>query len=210
VKVKLVLLICVCILSSCAESQIENQPYLVGGSCEGCEGVLEYPDAELPAVDTLPDYYGNGPQIRVEGKVYDSDGKTPVSGVILYVYHTNQVGRYAPGPDPKGWENQHGYIRAWLKTDESGYYAFYTLKPAPYPSGTEPAHIHYTILEPDGKYYWIHSAQFPGDGAAEYREIDSEKARGGPFLIIDLKDHGGVPTGRKDVILGKNIPNYGN
>ena len=139
------------IMSSCANSQ-DQKPRLVGAPCEGCEAVLEYNDRELTNTDTLPDFDKEGVKIKVEGTIYQADGKTPANNIILYVYHTNQNGIYAPNKNSKGWGKKHGYNRTWLKTDKDGYYSFYTLKPAPYPNRSGAAHIQYTILEPKGKY----------------------------------------------------------
>ena len=151
-------------LFSCAGSQDRNTDryVLVGGPCEGCEAVLEYGDRQPDAVDTLPDFTQEGMKIKVSGTIYKEDGKTPAKNVILYVYHTDQDGLYATRGDETGWGKKHGYIRGWMKTGADGKYTFYTLKPAPYPSQTLPAHIHPMILEPGGKYYYLESYHFRG------------------------------------------------
>ena len=159
----LLLLALIISITSCGTSQsnTEPEPKLVGGPCEGCEAVFEYGDQKLSSVDTLPDFGEEGSKISVMGTVYRPDGTTPARDVILYVYHTNQNGLYATQGDEEGWGRRHGYIRGWVKTGSDGRYTFYTLKPAPYPNRTDPAHIHLTILEPNGKYYWIGGAE-PG------------------------------------------------
>jgi protocatechuate 3,4-dioxygenase beta subunit len=121
----------------------------VGGPCEGCEAVHEspVPFAQLSWTDTLPDFDEPGPKLKVSGTVYKWDGKTPAAGVVLYVYHTNQKGVYPKRGDETGWGQRHGYIRGWVKTNDKGQYAFYTLKPAPYPGHSDPAHIHITVKE---------------------------------------------------------------
>jgi protocatechuate 3,4-dioxygenase beta subunit len=83
-----------------------------------------------------------GTPLRVRGTVYLSDGVTPAAGVILYVYQTDVTGLYAPkrGQDPR--------LRGWMRTDEKGRYEFLTIRPGPYPSRTEPAHIHTQIWGP--------------------------------------------------------------
>ncbi|MFD3003338.1 hypothetical protein ACFS7Z_23460 [Pontibacter toksunensis] len=54
-----------------------------------------------------------------------------------------------------------------MKTDRDSKYTFYTLKPGIYPNRTSLAHIHLTVLEPDGKYYWLEDYQFEGDASAD-------------------------------------------
>lgn len=198
----------VLLLSSCSNAQQKVKPKLVGAPCEGCEAIFEYGDKELTNTDTLPDFDKEGVKIKVEGTIYQTDGKTPASNIILYVYHTNQEGIYAPRKDAKGWAKKHGYNRTWLKTDKDGRYSFYTLKPAPYPNRTDPAHIHYIILEPNGKYYWLGSCHFEGDSLLTNNEINPDSPRGGSSGLLSLKKEGRLLVGKRDIVLGKNVPGY--
>ena len=196
--------------SSCVNSQASKkfEPRLVGGPCEGCEAVLEYGDRSLSAVDTLPDFHDKGPQIKVTGTIYQPDGKTPAEGIILYVYHTDQDGIYATRGGETGWGRRHGYIRSWVKTGPDGRYTFYTLKPGAYPDGANPSHIHPTILEPDGKYYWLGSYHFSGDPLLTEREISPEAPRGGSSGLLSLQEEDGILVGERDFVLGRNVPGY--
>lgn len=146
--------------------------------------------------------------IKVVGTVYEPDGITPAENVILYFYHTDQEGIYPTRGDEKGWARRHGYIRGWIKTGPDGQYTIYTRKPAPYPSRSEPAHIHITILEPDGKYYWIQSYHFEGDPLLTKKETNPKSPRGGNSGILSLKKQDDLNIGVRDIILGKNIPGY--
>jgi protocatechuate 3,4-dioxygenase beta subunit len=198
------------LLFSCANSQTKSQVNfrLVGGPCEGCEAIFEYGDKDLSPVDTLPDFNNQGLKIKVTGTIYQNDGKTPAKDIILYVYHTDQNGIYATKRNETGWAKRHGYIRGWLKTGNDGQYAFYTLKPGVYPNRSEPAHIHPTILEPDGKYYWLGSYHFMGDSLLTDKQINQNSPRGGSDGVLTLKKEGAIWVGRRDIILGKNIPDY--
>ncbi len=178
------------------------------GRCEGCEAVFEYGDRTISSTDTLPGFNMDGSKIKVSGTVYGPDGTTPAADVILYLYHTDQNGVYPTRGDEEGWERRHGFIREWIKTDDNGKYEFYTLKPAVYPNRTEPAHIHITVLEPDGKYYWLNSYHFEGDELLTEKELNDEKPRGGSKGILSLEMKNGILTGRRDIILGRNIPGY--
>ena len=190
-------------------SQPVNKQYAtLVGECEGCEGVFEYGNKSLFPVDTLPDFREPGPKIKVTGTVYLPDGKTPARNVILYVYHTNQKGIYENKYGENNWERRHGYIRGWMKTGKDGRYAFYTLKPGTYPDRSEPVHIHITILEPDGKYYWLGSYHFEGDPLLTKKERTPVSPRGGSSGIISLKKEGEIHAGERDLILGKNVPGY--
>lgn len=193
------------LLYACTNAQSTNEPKLVGAPCEGCEAVFEYGNKSLNPTDTLPDFQEGGPRIKISGTVYQIDGKTPAKNVILYVYHTNQDGYYVPKENAQDWGKRHGYIRGWVKTDKNGNYEFYTLKPAPYPNRTDPMHIHYTVLEPNGRHYWIDDAVFEGD--PRLGEYNPNEARGGNGLV-NLKQTNGLLSGKRDIILGKNVNDY--
>ncbi|MGB0176142.1 MAG: intradiol ring-cleavage dioxygenase [Owenweeksia sp.] len=198
------------LLFSCETPSYEqkNPPRLVGGPCEGCEGVFEFGEKQLYPVDTLPDFNEAGQKIKVSGTIFKPDGKTPAPVVTLYVYHTNQQGVYPAGKTTTGWGKRHGDIRAWIQTDKQGRYTFYTLKPGIYPNRNSAAHIHPTILEPDGKYYWIESYLFEGDSLISEAERNTASPRGGHNGIISLKNRDGVWHGERNIILGRNIPDY--
>lgn len=181
---------------------------LVGGACEGCEAVFEYGTRTLASIDTLPDFDDIGVQIKVTGTVYQNDGSAPADGVILYVYHTDQKGIYAVKGNETGWGRRHGYIRGWVKTDKNGKYAFYTLKPGIYPNRSSPAHIHLTILEPNGKYYWLESYHFEGDPLLTEKEKSPQAPRGGSSGMLSLRKVEGILVGERDIILGRNVPGY--
>lgn len=183
------------------------QGRLVGGPCEGCEAVFEFGDRRLTPVDTLPDWHDDGPPMRLTGVIYQADGRTPAADVVLYVYHTDQTGVYPTRGDERGWGARHGYLRGWVRTDERGLYTFHTLKPASYPSRTEPAHVHGIILEPDGRYYWIDSWHFRDDPLLDPDQLEPGDARGGSGLVTPRVE-GGVLVAERDIVLGRNVPGW--
>lgn len=191
--------------SSCAQG---GQPKLIG-SCEGCEAIFEYGDKKLNSVDTLPGFKEATTKIKITGTVYQPDGKTPAEGVILYVYHTNEDGIYPTKGGEKDWSRRHGNIRGWMKTGDDGRYTFYTLQPGTYPSRTDPAHIHPTILEPDGKYYWVDEYLFEGDPLLTKQHLSTGTPVGGSSGILQLKKEGDLLVGERNFVLGKNVAGYG-
>lgn len=181
----------------------------IGGGCEGCEVIYESktPFAQLTDVDTLPDFNEPGPKLAVGGIVYKTDGKTPASGLVLYVYHTDQTGRYTNRNGEGGYAGRNGYIKGWMKTNGKGEYRFYTLKPAPYPGATIPAHIHPVVKEPDKNEYWIDEYLFDDDPLLTAEERKKQPGHGGSG-IIHLITKDGMLHGERNIYLGKNIPDY--
>lgn len=201
-KYKTLLFILTLPILSCAQDK------QVGGSCEGCEALLEYGTKHLNAVDTLPDFNDKGPKLLVTGTIFNKDGKTPAKDVILYIYHTDQTGEYPTRGNESGWAKRHGYIRGWIKTGADGKYSFYTLRPAAYPGRQNPEHIHPTIKPPGYSPYWIDEYLFDDDPILTSRERNSQRGRGGKGIVKTTKNSSGMQVAKRDIILGLNVPGY--
>ncbi|MCF8260603.1 MAG: hypothetical protein K9J12_07510 [Melioribacteraceae bacterium] len=204
----LLFLILISALPLACNAQGDKNYKLIGGPCEGCEAVFEYGDKQLNPVDTLPGFESAKMKLQISGTVFENDEQTPAEDVILYFHHTNAGGIYPTIGNETGWARRHGYIRGWIKTDNDGKYTIFTSKPGVYPSRTEPAHIHITVLEPSGKYYWIDSILFSDDPLLDDANENSNKIRGGAENILVLKEQNSLFIGERNVILGKNIPDY--
>lgn len=181
---------------------------IVGGGCEGCGAVFEYGQKRLTWIDTLPDFHEPGPKLEVRGTIYKRDRKTPANDVILYVYHTDQKGEYPRKGNETGMATKHGYIRGWIKTNADGKYTFYTLRPAAYPGGGNPAHIHPIIKEPGIQEYWIDEYLFDDDPILTDEERKSQRGRGGNGILKLKTDKTGMFLAERDIILGLNVPGY--
>lgn len=181
----------------------------VGGPCEGCEAIYESPIAldALRPVDTLAHFRTGARPMRVSGTVYQSDGRTPAAGVVVYIYHTDDQGVYPTRGDENGWGRRHGYLRGWTRTDASGRYAFYTSRPAPYPGRRDPAHIHFIIKEPDRNEYYIDDVLFEDDTlvtAAVRQQLEERGGRG----LVQTQAENGLLIAQRDIYLGKHIEGY--
>lgn len=187
-----------------------GQDKKVGGPCEGCEAVHESPVPfdKLDSFLKMPDanWAGKKP-LGINGIVYKADGKTPAPGVILYIYHTDETGHYTKKGNETGWGKRHGYIRGWMRTNEKGEYKFVTLRPAPYPDRSEPAHIHITVKEPGLNEYYIDEYLFDDDPLLTSDKRQKLDNRGGSG-ILKLRDVGNMFKAERPIYLGKNIPNY--
>ena len=142
-----------------------------------------------------------GELLVMSGTVYRVDGVTPASGVGLYLYHTNARGVYPRRGDEAGNGQRHGYIRAWLRTNERGQYQFTTIRPAPYPGGDAPAHIHVTVTEPGRAEYWLDSFIFEGDPLITPRYRSRLEGVGGSGIVALAQDDEAVWRGHRDIVL---------
>jgi hydroxyquinol 1,2-dioxygenase len=94
----------------------------------------------------------------VEGQVTDLDGN-PIAGALVEVWEADSEGFYDVQHD-----DRRSYGRAHLRTDEDGRYAFWCVRPAPYPIPDDgpvgdllsaagrgpmrPAHVHFLVEAP--------------------------------------------------------------
>lgn len=187
-----------------------GQDKKVGGPCEGCEAIHEspVPFEKLDAVVKLPDAtWQDKKPLGINGIVYKADGKTPAPGVVLYIYHTDETGHYTAKAGATGWEKRHGSIRGWMRTNEKGEYKFVTLRPAPYPGHSDPAHIHIIVKEPGLTEYYIDEYLFADDPLLTADKKQKLENRGGSG-ILTLKDVGNMYKAERHIYLGRNIPNY--
>ncbi|HMI05087.1 MAG TPA: hypothetical protein VK541_21555 [Pedobacter sp.] len=182
----------------------------VGGPCEGCEAIYEspVPFEQIKSFTALPDVSWDGKKpMGINGTVYKADGKTPAPDVVLYLYHTDATGHYPKKGNETGWAKRHGYLRGWVRTDANGFYKFGCLRPAPYPGGTEPAHIHVTVKEPGINEYYIDEFLFSDDPLLTEAKKKKLENRGGSG-IVKIVDVGNMYKGERNIYLGRNIPDY--
>ena len=158
--------------------------------------------------DTLPDFSEPvGKKLILSGTVYQSDGKTPAPGVVIYIYHTDQQGRYSNRKHETGEAARHGYIKGWVKTNEKGQYRFYTLIPVAYPDAKEPAHIHPVIKEPGFSEYYIDDFVFDNDPLLRTAQRQQMKNRGSNGILV-TEERQGIQYAERNIYLGRNIPGY--
>ncbi len=212
-------LIFVLLLGSCGQGSDQRQTInaspkpapnvlLVGEGCDGCELMYVGMPSSIPSIDTSPAWNEKGNRILVEGTVYQKDGKTPAPGIIIYFHHTNDSGYYAPAANQDERSKRHGHIRGWVQTDGNGNYKIYTIHPGAYPGRILPSHIHFTIKEPGINEYYIDDVNFDDDPLLTKEMIAHRELRGGSGLVTLKKDSSGLWVCSRDIILGKNIPNY--
>ena len=99
-----------------------------------------------------------GRPLLVSGRIYGPDGKTPLEGVTLYVYHTDNTGLY-----PGDGINPAPRLRGWMKTDREGRYEFRTIKPASYPNSSNPEHVHTKASGAGFAERWLDNFWFEDD-----------------------------------------------
>jgi protocatechuate 3,4-dioxygenase beta subunit len=136
-----------------------------------------------------------GERIIVHGHVRDEDGRG-IADTLVEVWQANAAGRYLhvndqhPAPlDP----NFSGAGR--VVTDNSGYFKFITVKPAPYPwanhaNAWRPAHIHFSLFGTAFTSRLVTQMYFPGDPLFQhdpiFQSVHDEAARYRMVAALDL------------------------
>lgn len=181
----------------------------VGGGCDGCEIMYQGMPRHINAVDTSAGWYETGNKLIIKGRVLQRDGRTPAANVIVYYWHTDNKGKYSPAQGAYN-ATRHGHLRGWVKTGRDGHYEIYTIRPAAYPSGDEPQHIHLLIKEPGiADEYYVDDLVFDDDPLLYQktrRAFRSENRGGSGVLRIGMRKS--IQFAIHDIILGLNIPNY--
>ncbi len=117
--------------------------------------------AEATATVTMVSREEPGERLSLRGTIFEADGKTPVPGAKLYVYHTDASGKYSATEAGVG-DERNPRLQCRLTTDARGRFEIQTILPGPYPGGKTPRHIHILVTTPGGKEHNA-SFQFAGD-----------------------------------------------
>jgi protocatechuate 3,4-dioxygenase beta subunit len=133
-----------------------------------------------------------GRPLVVTGQIFRTDGKTPVEGVTLYVYHTDNRGIYTDGRDVTSTigADPPARLRGWMKTDREGRYEYRTIKPASYPNTNNPEHVHAKAYGAGYAERWIESFNFDDDPLIT-RDVRSRFAGLGRFSPVMTVTGGG-------------------
>jgi protocatechuate 3,4-dioxygenase beta subunit len=203
-----VILCCPPVASVSAQQVSEATEPIVGLPCEGCEAVFDGIPDSLSAAGRIAPADEPGEPLLIEGTVFD-EGGGPAAGIIVYAYHTNAHGVYPRDDRFSGMAARHGRLRGWVKTDAEGHYRFRTIRPASYPDGRTPAHVHMHVIEPGCCTYYISSIHFADDPRLTPEErADADEGRGGSGLVRPERNAVGVWLVRRDIVLGQGVPGY--
>lgn len=100
--------------------------------------------ATLSAVARIAPAGEPGTPLTIRGRIYQTDGRTPAPGVIVFAYQTDREGLYAPRTEPPHtWR-----LKGWARTGDDGRFEFHTIRPGAYPGRTVAEHVHFSIEGP--------------------------------------------------------------
>ncbi len=91
-----------------------------------------------------------GTRLAIAGTIVDAAG-APVAGALLYLWHTDAAGTYAPD----SMDEQNPRLYGFVRSDARGTFSLRTIRPAPYrgQEGGVEQHIHGLVTTADGRRY---------------------------------------------------------
>ncbi|MHA4845986.1 dioxygenase family protein [Flavitalea antarctica] len=189
------------------KKQVSSQKF-VEARCDGCEVMWVGAPARIDSKDTSAGWKEPGQKLIISGKIFRKDGRTAAPNVIVYYYHTDNEGYYSNADGLPAEAKRHGHLRGWVKSDEAGNYAIYTIRPAPYPKENIPAHVHLLVKEPEiANEYYVDELVFDDDKLVTPENKRTFENRGGSGILkVNKKNQ--ILTASHDIILGLNIPGY--
>jgi protocatechuate 3,4-dioxygenase beta subunit len=162
-----------------------------GAPCGSCNAPA---NLSWKTIVTSPEEPGKA--LQISGRILQPDGK-PAEGFVLFIYQTDATGYYNEKDDAS-----HPRLKGWMKTGPDGRYQFRTIRPAPYPHRTTPAHIHAHIYGPDYSERSIDDFWFEGDPFITAEELARVKKQGDVPAIVSLKLSGDLLwLGKRDITL---------
>jgi protocatechuate 3,4-dioxygenase, beta subunit len=179
--------------------RLMNLLTLLSLSLTVCAQAPQVAEKNAPSKITIAAQTEPGERLTVTGQVYGPDGKTPLPGASVYVYHTDAKGLYTPETN----DNRNPRLRGYMRTDAQGRYEFSTIRPASYPNTRVVAHIHYVVTAPGYKER-VFEIVFEGDAFIDDRLRADAAKEGSAFSIRPLtRDQHGVWRCTQDIKMQK-------
>lgn len=147
-----------------------------------------------------------GQRIRIEGRVFDGDGK-PIPDAMVEIWQANAYGRYNH-PDDKQEKPLDPSFTGWGRsgTDENCIYSFETIKPGPVPgpgNSVQAPHVNMAVFARGMLVHAFTRIYFNDEPSNEFDPIlksVKNKARRST-LIAARKDENGKPVYHFDIRL---------
>ncbi|HEX6706371.1 MAG TPA: hypothetical protein VF169_16545 [Albitalea sp.] len=160
-----------------------------------------------------PFYVGNAPEgadinpakspgrpMRITGTVFSEDGKTPLRGVRVEIWHADDAGDYHPegSGDISRYRRGDINLRGVARTDDAGRYTFTSIVPGHY--GERRRHIHWKVSAPGQRPLTTQSYWQDERGTARDRG-DGTDRRAEDCRWVAFTDQQGVAVGVFDIVL---------
>lgn len=144
-----------------------------------------------------------GERLTVKGEVVDASGR-PLAGTLVYAYQTSAKGWYSSFAVHVGGnsgDERHARLFGYVRTDARGRFVLKTIRPAGYPGGSLPEHIHVEIPRPGSGEALVTEVLFSDD--ARLTEAARKRAAQERAVICDVRR---VAGGGSEVAARLEVP----
>jgi len=164
--------------------------------------IYDYTEQKLNNTDTIPEFESKEHKLKITGTIYQSDGVTPASDVILFIEQPDEDGDF----DLKT-HNEKRYVnhRGWIKTNANGQYTFYTFIPGNDRRYHQLQQLFPVIKAPAQPEYELASFLFDEDPLLTKRCRRQIAKKSDPNRILKLKKVDGLFVTQKDIVLSSDL-----
>ncbi|OBX24107.1 MULTISPECIES: dioxygenase family protein [Bizionia] len=168
-----------------------------------------FDETSLKSEETMVDYNTHAQKLKISGTVFQSDGVTPATDVIIFIQQADENGEYSVVSNS---ETNYVKNRLWVKTDKNGQYTINTFipgsttKPLIYPHELQPMHIHAMIKEPGKQEYAMHRMLFDNDPLVT-KSCRKRLKRKNIDSILELKAEDDLQMVTKNIVLESTSTN---
>lgn len=188
-----------------------------------------FPSRSAPERRVLAAPEEPGERLRLTGTVYANDCMSPLSNVVLDIWHADNDGCYSEqehiNMNCKNPSGDDANLRGIIRTDSKGMFVLETIKPGYYLNGAQyrPSHIHLIVRYPgiadlETQLYFEGDPYIESDAAASHPDAagriirlgESDNVKHGIFdIVLNVEPPSSVDeeTSRQGTRLRQNHPN---
>ncbi|WP_400078691.1 hypothetical protein [Winogradskyella sp. R77965] len=148
--------------------------------------------------DTIPDYRSKTNKLKLTGTIYQADGTTPASDVILFIEQPNENGDFELR---KTGDERYVLHRSWVKTDTDGKYTIYTFIPGNDRRYNQLQQIFPMVKEPSLPVYQLDTFLFDEDPLLTERCRKRIAKKSDTSRILTPKEKDGILVAQHDIVL---------
>lgn len=160
------------------------------------------PNAASGSVTRVTSSSEPGVPLRIEGMLVGDDGRTPLPGAKLRIYHTDSGGYY----NRQDNDTRKARITATIPVQPDGSFAFESIRPGRYPESRIAAHIHVFLSAPGVAEHWIDDFLFDDDTFNSGEVLQRSRAAGRFAFVMNVeRTSSGLLRARREIKLDRAV-----
>ena len=156
----------------------------------------------LTHTDTIPEYGSKIEKLKIHGTIYQSDGVTPASDVILYIEQADENGDFDMRKEN---DEKYVYHSGTIKTDANGQYTFFTFVPGNDRRYKQLSQLFPAVKEPSKPAYFLPTLLFDSDPLLTKKCRKRMAKKDDLSRILKPKTVNGLLVVEKDIVLPEAV-----